>query len=317
MERVTGKMHDTAEATSFGAAPFQKRLPNARPDASNNWELYDRFLDLCEAHRWKMADVRKAIDTVDPAALTESDWRVVDCIAEVAVVEGNAPSIIANQLAIMLYDAEFASWATYQVGEEAKHFHCVRHYCRRVGHALASQHSEESLAERQKGFDPNDFQDEFAVVLINLLGETLNVHLYQVLAGATQEPVLKELLFRIARDERRHLQWFVAYFEKRVAEDPSYKAQALAALKRVLHLDEAPVRGAQQHQGSGAKNYLQATDKVMRHGFSLQIIVRTVDEQWRLLKDCFGDALDIDRRQFVVRQMARPQTIAAQVLSSS
>lgn len=309
-------MPSSAEETSFGAAPFRKRLPNARPDAANNWELYDRFIDLCEAHRWKMSEVRQAIDTVDPESLTDQDRRVVDCVAEVAVVEGNAPSIIANQLAIMLYDAEFASWATYQVGEEQKHFHCVRHYCRRVGHPMAVEHSEERLAERQKGFDPNDFQDEYAVVLINLLGETLNVHLYQVLAGAADEPVLKELLFRLARDERRHQQWFVAYFKKRAAEDPGYVANSLAALRRVLHIDEAPIRGAQQHQGSGAKNYLQATEKVLRHGFSLQVISRTVDEQWQLLGECFGDALDIDRRQFLVRQMARPETIAEQVRAS-
>jgi rubrerythrin len=180
---------------------------------------------------------------------------------------------------------------------------------------MAALHGEASLAERQKGFDPSDFQDEFAVILINLLGETLNVHLYQVLAAAADEPVLKQLLLRLARDERRHQQWFSAYFHKRADGDPAYLARSLASLKRLLHLDGAPARGAQHHQGTGAKSYLQATDKVMRHGFSLQVISRTVDEQWKLLQDCFGAALDIDRRQFVVRQMARPRTIAAQVRS--
>src|SRR6266852_3149885 len=147
--------------TAFGTAPFQKRLPNAQPEAPNNWALYDRFLDLCEAHRWKMADVRREIESVDPASLTDNDRKVIDCIGEVAVVEGNAPSIVVNQLAIMLYDAEYAAWATYQVGEESKHFHAIRHYCRHVGHPVTSEHSEANIAERQKGFDPNDFQDEY------------------------------------------------------------------------------------------------------------------------------------------------------------
>ncbi|MSP61717.1 MAG: ferritin-like domain-containing protein [Myxococcales bacterium] len=302
-----------SQETTFGAAPFRKLLPNARPEAPDNWSLYDRFLDLCEAHRWKMADVRSEIETVDPASLSARDLQVIDCVAEVAVVEGNAPSIVVNQLAIMLYDAEFASWATYQAGEEQKHFHCVRHYCRRVGHPMAAEHGEAKLAERQKGFDPNDFQDEFALVLINILGETLNIHLYQVLAGAADEPVLKGLLQRIARDERRHQQWFVAYFLKRAGQDPAFVPSALASLKRMLRIDSAPDRGAQQHQGTGVENYLQATEKVMRYGYSLQIITRTVDEQWRVLQECFGAALDIDRRQFVVRQMARPDKIAAQI----
>src|SRR5947209_4957877 len=90
--------------TTFGAAPFKKRLCNASPEAPDNWALYDRFVDICETHRWKMADVRAEIASVDPAALTENDWKVVDCVGEVAVVEGNAPSIVVNQLAIMLYD---------------------------------------------------------------------------------------------------------------------------------------------------------------------------------------------------------------------
>ncbi len=293
--------------------PFARRLPNAPPEATNNWSLYDSFLDLCEAHRWKMADVRKEIEAIDPTTLTARDHKIVDCIAEVAVVEGNAPSIITNQLALMLYDAEYATWATYQVGEEAKHFHVVRHYCRHVGHPMASEHTESKLAERQKGYDPSDFQDEYACILINIFGEILNLHLYQVLANNTDEPVLKSLLFRIARDERRHLQWFCAYFKKRVAEDPAYADRALVSLKQILKLGEAPVRGAQRHQGSGTQNYLQATEKVVRHGFSMAIIIKTVNEQWSTLEELFGPMLDIDRRQFIARQMARPDTIARQV----
>jgi len=295
--------------TTFGAAPFEKRLPNASPEAPENWALYDQFLDMCEAHRWKMAEVRQEIASVDPASLTENDWKVVDCVGEVAVVEGNAPSIVVNQLAIMLYDAEYAAWGTYQVGEESKHFHVIRHYCQHVGHPIASQHGEASVAAGQKGFDPNDFGDEYAITLINILGETLNIHLYQVLAGVADEPVLKSILQRIARDERRHQQWFVAYFLKRAAENPAFILQALAALRRLVHIDEPPTRGAQRHQGTGSVNYLQATEKVLRYGYSLQIIARTVTEQWEVLKRCFGNVLDIDRRQFIVRQTARPNVI--------
>lgn len=297
----------------LGSAPFKKRLPNAAADAADNWALYDRFLDMAEAHRWKMADVRSEIESVDPAMLTENDRKVVDCVGEIAIVEGNAPSIVVNQLAIMLYDAEFSAWATYQVGEEAKHFHVVRHYCRHVGHEVAGEHGEANLARQQKGFDPDDFQDEYAVVLINILGETLNIHLYQVLSRAADEPVLKGLLQRIARDERRHQQWFVAYFHKRAALDPAYRKCALAALRRLLAIDQPPERGAQRHQGTGSVNYLQATEKVLRYGFSLPVISRTVREQWTILEECFGSCLDIDRRQFIVRQTARPSSVREQL----
>jgi hypothetical protein len=292
--------------TSFGTPPFEKRLPNAEPESPDNWALYDRFLDICEAHRWKMSDVRKEIESVDPAALTEADRKVLDVVGDVAVVEGNAPSIVVNQLAIMLYDAEFSAWATYQVGEEAKHFHVIRHYCRHVGHPISAQHGEASLARLQKGFDPNDFQDEYGVILINLLGETLNVHLYQVLAGAAEEPVLKNILMRMVRDERRHQQWFAAYFRKRAESDPAFVTASLASLRKILRLDVAPTRGPQHHQGTGAVNYVVATEKLMRHGFATKVICRTVEEQWQQLESCFGAALDVDQREFKFRQMARP-----------
>ena len=298
-------------STSFGSAPFEKRLPNAAPDAPDNWTLFDRYLDICEAHRWKMSDVRSEIASVDPAVLTTNDRNVVDCVGEVAVVEGNAPSIVVNQLAIMLYDAEFAAWATYQVGEESKHFHVIRHYCRHVGHHIADQHSEARISARQKGFDPNDFEDEYGAVLINILGETLNIHLYLVLAGIADEPVLKSILQRIARDERRHQQWFIAYFLKRAEQDPDFAPRALAAFRRLLKIDEPPSRGAQRHQGTGSLNYLHATEKILRYGYSLPIISRTVREQWEVLTKCFGARLDIDRRQFVARQAARPSAIKA------
>lgn len=294
--------------TLFGAHPFQKRdLPNAPPADESNWALFDQFLDICETHRWRMCDVRREIEAVDPATLTPKDLRVVDCVGEVAVVEGNAPSIVVNQLAIMLYDAEFSAWASYQVGEEAKHFHVIRHYCRHVGHPVSSLHAEQRLCDVQKGYDPNDFQDEYAVILINALGETLNVHLYQTLAAEAEEPVLQGILQRLARDERRHQQWFIAYFRKRAAADPGYVGRALASLKRVLRLHQAPVRGAQQHQGTGASNYLSATRKVLDYGYAPRIILRTVDEQWELLTKLFGAALDIDQREFRFRQMAKPR----------
>jgi len=294
-------------------APFQWRLPNAVPGAGDDWALYDRFLDLAEAHRWKMSDVRREIDRVDPRSLTEADRNVVDCIGEIAIVEGNAPTIVVNQLAVMLFDAEFAAWATYQVGEESKHFHAVRHYCRQVGHEMAAEHGEANVVERQKDFDPEEYRDEHWVTLVNLLGETLNVHLYQQLSKAADEPVLKELLHRISLDERRHQQWFVAYFKKRVAADPEHIGRALRALHAMLGVDAPPQRGAQRHQGTGSVNYLQATEKVLRHGFSMPVIARTLREQWQILESCFGDRLDIDKRQFITRQTASASTIERQL----
>ena len=189
---------------------------------------------------------------VDPASLTENDRRVLDCAGEVAIVEGNAPTIVVNQLAIMLHDAEYASWSTYQVGEEAKHFHAIRHYCRHVGHAMAAAHQEAGVGGAAKGFDAADFQDQYACILINLFGETLNIHLYQVLATNADEPVLKDLLQLIARDERRHQQYFVGYFAKRAAEDPQFIAErSQAALTRLLKLDAAPGTRAAAASGHG------------------------------------------------------------------
>jgi Fatty acid desaturase len=295
----------------FGAPPFRLQLPNAAPEAPNNWSLFDEYLELCERHRWRMEDVRVQIAGVDPASLTENDRRVLDCAGEVAIVEGNAPSIVVNQLAIMLHDAEYASWSTYQVGEEAKHFHAIRHYCRHVGHSMAPAHQEAEWAARQKGFDAADFQDQYACILINLFGETLNIHLYQVLATNADEPVLKELLLLIARDERRHQQYFVSYFAKRAGEDPRFIERSQVALTRLLKLDAAPERGPQHHQGTGVSSYLAATEKVLRYGYSLDIITRTVKEQWALLGELFGDRLQIDRRQFYARQMARPSAVQA------
>ncbi len=293
--------------------PFTRQLPNASDQASDNWALYDQFLDLAEAHRWKMSDVRQEIESVDPASLTDADRRVVDCIGEIAIVEGNAPTIVVNQLAVMLFDAEFAAWATYQVGEEAKHFHVVRHYCRHVGHDMAAAHTEAKVVEKQKDFDPEEYQDEHWVTLVNLLGETLNIHLYQQLAKAADEPVLKELLHRISLDERRHQQWFVAYFKKRAESDEEYVGRALKALRMMIGMDAPPERGAQRHQGTGSVNYLQATEKVLRHGFSMSIIARTLREQWQILESCFGDRLDIDKRQFISRQTASASAIQKQL----
>ncbi|MDG2308214.1 MAG: ferritin-like domain-containing protein [Candidatus Binatia bacterium] len=293
--------------------PFTWRLPNAPVDAEDDWVLYDQFIDLAEAHRWKMSDVRREIEGVDPATLTEADHKIVDCIGEIAIVAGNAPTIVVNQLSVMLFDAEFAAWATYQVGEESKHFHVVRHYCRHVGHAMSAEHTEANVVRKQKDFDPDEYHDEHWVTLVNLLGETLNIHLYQQLSKAADEPVLKELLHRISLDERRHQQWFVAYFKKRAQAEDAYVGRALAALRVMLGIDEPPDRNAQRHQGTGSVNYLQATEKVLRHGFSVPIIARTVREQWQILESIFGDRLDIDKREFISRQTASASMVERQL----
>lgn len=295
-------------------APFRWQLPNTVADGDEDWALYDQFLDLAESHRWRMSDVRSEIEGVDPESLTAMDHKVVDCVGEIAIVEGNAPTIVVNQLSVMLFDAEFAAWATYQVGEEAKHFHVVRHYCRHVGHEMAAEHTEANVVKKQKPFDPDEYRDEYWVTLVNVLGETLNIHLYQQLAKIADEPVLKELLHRISLDERRHQQWFVAYFKKRAATDEGYVDRALEALRVMIGLDAPPERNAQRHQGTGSVNYVQATEKVLRHGFSLPIIARTLREQWQILESCFGDRLDIDKRQFISRQTASASAIQQQLV---
>lgn len=296
---------------------LQRVLPNAAPGSPHNWALYDRFLDLCEQHRWKMADVRREIETVDPRSLTEADLRVLDCLCDVALVEGNAPSIVVNQLAIMLHDAEFAAWATYQVGEEHKHFHAVRHYLTRVGHPSAARHEEASWVQHQKGFQPADFGDEHACILINVFGEALNIHLYQVLAERADEPVLRRLLQRIARDERRHLQYFLEYFQRRAQQDAGFIARSQASLKQLLRLDDPSAQPPQRHQGSGVDSYLAAAGKLLRYGFSLEVVTRAVKEQWALLEELFGPALEIERRQFLKRQMAYPTAAPGCTLPSA
>jgi len=290
-------------------APFSRKLPNAAPGSPRNWALHDRFLDLCERFRWKMADVRREIETVAASRLTAADERVLDCLADIALVEGNAPSIVVNQLAVMINDAEFASWATYQVGEEQKHFHAIRHYLHHVGHPLAAQHDEASYVAHQKGFLPDDFHDEHGCILINLFGETLNIHLYQVLAKHAEERVLKQLLLRLGRDERRHLQWFVEYFEMRSSENAAWVPSALRVLKRLLQLDTGARQDPQRHQGSGVDSYRRAANKLLHHGYSFEVVSRAVKEQWALLQRLFGAQLDIERRQFLARQMARPTAV--------
>jgi hypothetical protein len=90
----------------------EKRLTNAAPNAPDNWALYDQFLEMCEA---PLEDVglRRGSNRSIKSALSENSLSG-RLRRRGGVVEGSAPTIVVNQLAIMLHDAEFAAWATYR-----------------------------------------------------------------------------------------------------------------------------------------------------------------------------------------------------------
>src|SRR5262249_20137758 len=172
--------------------------------AHGSQPLYVRHAAAADRGAWSVErDVRW--DDID-ADLARARPAVLDALRDAALIESFHPVHLSELMAATLDDVDAGVVFSLELYEGVKHFHALRRYLDRVEHSPAitdaslAEVRRASLAETPRAFDLVERLVEF------MLSEHLASYFFRRLAEQAVEPVLVDLLERIAADEVRHAQ---------------------------------------------------------------------------------------------------------------
>ena len=201
--------------------------------------LYARFSSAAERGAWSI-DRDIAWHAVDrERALAQAD--ILAALRDAALIESFHPVNLARFLRVLWDDIDGCAAVGLEMHEGFKHFHALRMYLDIV--RFEPMITDEELVELRRSAITRDFAPtELIDHLVEfMLSEHLAVYFFRRLAERADEPVLAELLRRIAADEVRHAQSASDLIAKRIARDPSLTDRVLNAAVSFHHYGEEAV----------------------------------------------------------------------------
>jgi len=179
--------------------------------------IYEKYFALSESERWRLeTDIPwSAINR--ELALSQPD--ILEELRSAAVIESYAPMYALKSLHLWWDSLEESAVASIQFYEEYKHYFALKRYLDPVGFSVPEQ---EVLEVRQNNYG-TWYTDRVRQLANYMISEHFTAHFYKRLRERAQEPVLRQLLNFLMRDEFRHCNVFYSLLERRLQQDPSIR----------------------------------------------------------------------------------------------
>jgi hypothetical protein len=195
--------------------------------------IYVEHLAAAERNGWSLDTI--AWDRIDrDAAVSEPD--VLDALRDAALIEGYLPVFIPRLMGMLWDDVDATAVLSVELYDGLKHYTGLVRYLDRVGYATAAELEAGLVVARRGAVElPYDRGNLLAHLTHFMCSELFAAHFFLRLSRRTPEPVLRELLSYMARDELRHSAGAGDLLRKRVAADPSAAGPILAAAESFRH----------------------------------------------------------------------------------
>ena len=187
---------------------------------------FDRFYRTHERVMWDLG----AIDfsRIESDLLTDTE---VQAVRGVMLVESHNPVYTNLLLDYFRHDHEMAAFVVLWSYEELKHYLALRAYLEASGRVNITELEQEleqtragSLARDEKDFTPLQFE------AYAMLQEQITGSYYKRFAAAVKEPVLKDILSMLGKDEYRHSQWYLDKGKQALMKDPRRLGEVVEVL---------------------------------------------------------------------------------------
>jgi hypothetical protein len=193
---------------------------------------YDVFHDY-EKSRWAIKDL--PWEQLDRSKVRPEYIR----LAHSAIMgESNSVAALHGFLNESTHDYDFAAFASLWAAEELQHHFAFRSYVERVG---GESFSEDAVRAMRQPYPPG--VTHASTLATNIISELTVCHVYHEVSKSVDEPVLREMLSQISRDEARHAREFILYTRRRLGSNPEELSSVLETLyvyvadpdKRIKH----------------------------------------------------------------------------------
>ncbi|HJQ53296.1 MAG TPA: ferritin-like domain-containing protein [Gemmatimonadaceae bacterium] len=162
-------------------------------------------------------------------------------LRDAALIESYHPLNLARLLRATLDDIDAGVVFSLELYEGFKHFHSLRRYLEAVGYEPAIT-DEELVAIRAAQTELEVKPESLIAKLVEfMLSEHLAHYFFRRLGEQAEDPVLADLLSRIADDEVRHAQSASDLIGKRIAADSTVIQQVLNAALDFHHFGEEAI----------------------------------------------------------------------------
>jgi len=196
--------------------------------------IYESHLRATEENAWPL-DTSIAWDAIDlEVARTEAELHQV--LHDAALIEGYLPVYAARLMQLLWDDVDATAVLSMELYEGLKHFTALARYLGRVGFQREEVSEAALVAARQRALAIAYDKAEIIAHLTNFMcSELFAAYFFLRISRRTNEPVLRELLGYMSRDEFRHSASAGDVLKKRIDRDPAVAKQVLAAAERFRH----------------------------------------------------------------------------------
>jgi hypothetical protein len=196
--------------------------------------IYEAHLRATEEQAWPL-DTAIAWDAIDLDAARE-EGEVHRALHDAALIEGYLPVYAARLMQLLWDDVDATAVLSMELFEGLKHFTALTRYLDRVGFQQTEVSAASLVAARERALSLRYEERDLIAHLTNFMAsELFAAYFFLRISRRTREPVLRELLTYMARDEFRHSASAGDVLKKRIDRDPSLADQVLAAAERFRH----------------------------------------------------------------------------------
>ncbi|HEX6053984.1 MAG TPA: hypothetical protein VFZ21_32160 [Gemmatimonadaceae bacterium] len=196
--------------------------------------IYEAHLRATEENAWPL-DTTIAWDAID-LDVARSESELHRALHDAALIEGYLPVYAARLMQLVWDDVDATAVLSMELFEGLKHFTALTRYLDRVGFQREDVSAATLVAARERTLALRYEERDLIAHLTNFMtSELFAAYFFLRISRRTREPVLRELLGYMARDEFRHSASAGDVLKKRVDRDPALVGQVLAAAERFRH----------------------------------------------------------------------------------
>jgi acyl-[acyl-carrier-protein] desaturase len=196
--------------------------------------IYEAHLRATEENAWPL-DTTIAWDAID-VGVASAEREIHQSLHDAALIEGYLPVYAARLMQLLWNDIDATAVLSMELYEGLKHFTALTRYLGRVGFQREEASAAALVAARERALAIEYREGDLIAHLTNFMcSELFAAHFFLRISRRTNEPVLRDLLGYMARDEFRHSASAGDVLRKRIDANPDVAAQVLTAAERFRH----------------------------------------------------------------------------------
>jgi hypothetical protein len=196
--------------------------------------IYETHLHAAEANAWPL-ETSVAWNAIDQASARD-ERDIHTALHDAAIIEGYLPLYAGRLIQLLWDDVDATAVLSMELYEGLRHYTALARYLDLVGFEPADEARRNLVAARERALGVRYERADIPRHLTHFMcSELFAAYFFLRFSRLTREPVLKELLALISKDEFRHATSAGDVLKQRIDRDHALVREVLAAAEDFRH----------------------------------------------------------------------------------